>query len=67
MAVKADGSNFEERECGNCVNATAAGGCALRISEASRAHTVAGVGMYEFFCEFKDPCVELSAWRKRPC
>jgi phage FluMu protein Com len=64
MALRVNGSGWIERNCGNCKHSTVTKRCELRVLEASRAHTVAGTDMYEFFREFKDPCVDYSAWRK---
>jgi hypothetical protein len=64
MALRVNGSGFTGRNCENCGNRNASGRCELRVIAASRAHTVAGTDMYEFFREFKDPCVDYSAWRK---
>ena len=56
VAVKANGSNFEGRSCGNCANKLIYS-CSLRTHESQH--------VFATKLDYIDPCVELSAWRKR--
>jgi len=65
MALRVNGSGWTERACDNCKHAMSDGRCAVRISEAERVFY--GLPLKSFAKSYNDPCVDYSAWEKKPC